>query len=362
MSHSSNVICNYSASDVSKLVQKDINDNKDLQNSIYIAKGERIYHIYSYHGENMFGMVGTPPDWISKSFEHSIYTESTLPLFSSTLYAIDLKEDCTPSYHVIVKKRIQTIMSEHYIFFFHKKHAYVFIKSFSDVYFAIKKKEDMEDPDILWKIVDGKEIRRMIFQENFLFYQYSFSVFPNESLLSAFLNTEQANMEINRISKNFTYSIYVDGSYSPVKHLYAWAFVVYKNKSRKEIYFDKGTEYKPCYESHGSNVGEFLSMYHAHQYLLQNHLNSVAIFYDNCYNYDMMIKEKLDKFLLQASSKVFRELVTKYYEAMLPLQMQILAKGMDIQYFHSKGHAGIVGNERADFLANKAIRDYGSIF
>ena len=196
-----------------------------------------------------------------------------------------------------------------------------------------------------WNKVEGNQVRKMILTTPSFFQHHKAKFFNNEKEMDDFLNKNKTN--------ETHIDIFVDGS-SNNQDKYSWAYVVYNGE--EEIAFDKGHEENTQLIKHGSQIGEFLAMIHAMDYIIENKIKNVIVWYDNVSNYNCM------ETLSTTASKVLTKVFEKYYHLMLGKRQIIEGMNLNVEFLHAKAHSGVKGNERADYYAKRAIKEVNYFF
>lgn len=332
------------------------------------ASPELVVSIYSYKGVFQFAVVGSFME-VSELYEEQKVKVSDLiqlieylrekfqelsrdnkkvtPLYQLILDKKDEPRDCIiRKYDDISKKSMVGVQATHYILFSNYWKAQMLMETKREEQcFYIRANHSLD-----WKICEKKHfLERILFEPSFKE--------QNEVKILSTENSKQFEKQLDELhnaiqeKKDDVYHIYVDGSCNHTKNMYSWAFVVYLNE--QEIFFDKGHEERLDLMSHGSQVGEFLAMIHAVEYILENNLKNVVVWYDNFLNFNCMS-------FLSTNNKT--DIFDKYFSYMQQKKKIFQAKQINVFYEHARSHSGIRGNERADYLAKKAITEVNTIF
>ena len=242
---------------------------------------------------------------------------------------------------VLIKKMESTkfnSLKEDFFAFNNFNEAKIFSETFFDRYFLV-----LENGK--WKNINKKDIRKEILSNPSFFRQKKVVIFSSQEEKIEFLKEKAKEEDV--------VEIFVDGA-SNNKSQYAWAYVAFQGDN--EIAFDKGHEENKKFAKHGAQVGEFLSMLHAIDYVIENRFHNVIVYYDNFKNFDCM------QTLSTAKDSVLCSLYLKYYQEMLKKRELLVRMQSNITFLHSKAHSGIKGNERADYYAKKALKEIGCYF
>ena len=94
-------------------------------------------------------------------------------------------------------------------------------------------------------------------------------------------------------------------------------------------------------------------MIHAINYIMNNNIKDVIVHYDNTNNFNCM------NFLVKNKET---EIFAKYYSFMKEKNRILQKRGVNVLYKHVKAHSGNKGNERADLLAKRAIKEADYFF
>ena len=254
-------------------------------------------------------------------------------------YVIEFNKHNFPRYNVARKVKYSDLEKfEKFIAFPKYQQAMTFVSTMYQNYFVI-----LENGQ--WNKVEGNQVRKMILTTPSFFQHHKAKFFNNEKEMEDFLNKNETN--------ETHIDIFVDGS-SNNQDKYSWAYVVYNGE--EEIAFDKGHEENEQLIKHGSQIGEFLAMIHAMDYIIENKIKNVIVWYDNVSNYNCM------EILSTTTSKVLTNAFEKYYNLMLGKRQIIKRMNLNVDFLHAKAHSGVKGNERADYYAKKAIKEVNFFF
>ena len=156
----------------------------------------------------------------------------------------------------------------------------------------------------------------------------------------ASMSDEESRAVLIRYMKDIQLSdavAFVDGSYNVFTKEYSYGMLIYHD----------GTLYEECrgYDdemmAEMRNVaGEIEGSMHAMQYCIDKGIESVDIYYDY---------EGIEKWALGdwKTNKEGTKAYKKYFDE--------ASRNLDVNFVKVKGHSGELGNERADYLAKKAL-------
>lgn len=280
---------------------------------------------------------------MTKNIEESIFNISSsyrIPK-DEFCYVVELNKQNLPQYNVARKAKYSDLEKFNKFIAFPKyQQAMTFVSTmYPSICFVILQNGK-------WNKIEGKKVREMILTTPSFFQHNKTNFFNNEKEMNDFLKK-------NKNHKNHI-DIFVDGS-SNNQDKYSWAYVVFDGE--EEIAFDKGHEENKQLIKHGSQIGEFLAMIHAMDYVIENRIPNVIIWYDNVANYNCMETLSTTK-----SSKILAEVFEKYYHLMLGKRQILEGMNLDVEFLHAKAHSGVKGNERADYYAKKAIKEVNYFF
>ena len=291
--------------------------------------------VYSWGKDINFIVSWSLKEMVNAKF----FNENLLTKFNPFYYVVFFKKD-KPNDIIIRKIEKEKLFSSAKDFFAFPNYeeAIIFAETFFKRHFIILKNGK-------WENTTKEEVQKEILSSPSFFRHYRAKSFKKEKDKDDFLS--------RKASDENTVEIFVDGS-SNNNGRYAWAYVVYKGE--EEIYFDKGYEENQKLEKYGAQVGEFLAMLHAMDYLIENKVQSAIVWYDNFCNYDCM------QTLSTSKSSILSSIYLQYYQLMVKKREVLVGMNADINFIHSKAHSGIKGNEKADYYAKKAIKEIGYYF
>ena len=337
------VICNCKKNNekgTKKTMTKTINTNSS-QNSIQVSSISPVVSepvIFSRGLQNInFIVSNSLKEFVQKdSFYENPLDSCRLNDFYYVIYFKNNKPK-----DAIIRKTESTKLKHIKEDFFAFKNYYeakIFSETFFDRHFLILKNGK-------WENIKKEDVRKEILSSPPFFRQNKVVAFSSMEEKDEFLKKKESEEDV--------VEIFVDGA-SNNQNRYAWAYVVFQGDN--EIAFDKGHEENQKLAKHGAQVGEFLSMLHAIDYIIENKLRNVIVYYDNFNNYDCM------QTLSTAKDSVLCSLFLKYYQEMLRKREILVGMKANITFLHSKAHSGIKGNERADYYAKKALKEIGFYF
>lgn len=137
-----------------------------------------------------------------------------------------------------------------------------------------------------------------------------------------------------------TAEIYVDGSFNTVKNNFSYGFVVVNNDN--VVYEDKGIGYDIDAVALRNVSGEVLGSLNAIRYAIENGFKKVNIYFDY---------QGIQSWAIGTWKRNNR--ITQDYHS----QIQEMKKEIDINFIKVKGHSGDRFNDRADYLAKKALEE-----
>ena len=137
-----------------------------------------------------------------------------------------------------------------------------------------------------------------------------------------------------------TAEIYVDGSFNTVKNNFSDGFVVVNNDN--VVYEDKGIGYDIDAVALRNVSGEVLGSLNAIRYAIENGFKKVNIYFDY---------QGIQSWAIGTWKRNNR--ITQDYNS----QIQAMKKKIDINFIKVKGHSGDRFNDRADYLAKKALEE-----
>lgn len=137
-----------------------------------------------------------------------------------------------------------------------------------------------------------------------------------------------------------TAEIYVDGSFNTVKNNFSYGFVVVNNDN--VVYEDKGIGYDQDAVALRNVSGEVLGSLNAIRYAIENGFKKVNIYFDY---------QGIQSWAIGTWKRNNR--ITQDYHN----QIQQMKKKIDINFIKVKGHSGDKFNDRADYLAKKALEE-----
>lgn len=337
------VICNCKKNNekgTKKNMTKTINTNSS-QNSIQVSSISPVVSepvIFSRGLQNInFIVSNSLKEFVQKdSFYENPLDSCRLNEFYYVIYFKNNKPK-----DAIIRKTESTKLKHIKEDFFAFKNYYeakIFSETFFDRHFLILKNGK-------WENIKKEDVRKEILSSPPFFRQNKVVAFSSMEEKDEFLKKKESEEDV--------VEIFVDGA-SNNQNRYAWAYVVFQGDN--EVAFDKGHEENQKLAKHGAQVGEFLSMLHAIDYIIENKLRNVIVYYDNFNNYDCM------QTLSTAKDSVLCSLFLKYYQEMLRKREILVGMKANITFLHSKAHSGIKGNERADYYAKKALKEIGFYF
>ena len=137
-----------------------------------------------------------------------------------------------------------------------------------------------------------------------------------------------------------TAEIYVDGSFNTVKNNFSYGFVVVNNDN--VVYEDKGIGYDIDAVALRNVSGEVLGSLNAIRYAIENGFKKVNIYFDY---------QGIQSWAIGTWKRNNR--ITQDYHS----QIQEMKKEIHINFIKVKGHSGDRFNDRADYLAKKALEE-----
>ena len=137
-----------------------------------------------------------------------------------------------------------------------------------------------------------------------------------------------------------TAEIYVDGSFNTVKNNFSYGFVVVN--SDNIVYEDKGIGYDKDAIALRNVSGEVLGSLNAIRYAIEKGFKKVNIYFDY---------QGIQSWAIGTWKRNNR--ITQDYHS----QSQAMKKKIDINFIKVKGHSGDRFNDRADYLAKKALEE-----
>lgn len=303
-----------------------------------------IMKLYSYQEDIAFAIYGCK-DLLKEESSFMVENIVKNDIYDfQPCYFVRMTEKSVPAEYVVSRLKANSILGDNFIIFKDYLKASLFVRTFAkkSLYILIKRREKTE-----WEKCSKEDFRGMLLNNPVIFEDYEYQTFGKKSQMESFIGEYKESLNVATNG----YEIFVDGSCVPSRKKYSWAFVVYYKG--QEIYFDKGHEEREQHLKHGSQVGEFLAMIHAVNYVLETGIKNVVINYDNINNFNCM-----NSLIIHKETDIF----AKYYDFMKEKNRILQKRGVNIAYQHVKAHSGNKGNERADLLAKRAIKEADYFF